>query len=136
MKIERHSLARGVAALALLVCGSAWAVDGQFYNIECTGGPDAAATYVYKIDSYKRSVQMAKIVGKEVIKDPIFLLDGKPGSAVKYIDDKLMLVYSDDDARTFTIVLPVAGGKGNMKIGNTENEKEHRDGYTLTCARK
>jgi hypothetical protein len=130
---------RGICAIAALAasawfCASAHAAQ-QNYTIECTGGPDAEAIYQYSVDSYKRAVRMAKLVGKE-IKDKEFLLDGKPGNSVKFIDDKLIMVYRNEELNTYTIVLPVFGGKGNMKIGNVANEKEHPDGCVLSCARK
>ncbi len=127
---------RTAATLAAITlsCADAHAAQ-QNYTIECTGGPDAEAVYQYSVDSYKRAVRMARLVGKEV-KDKEFLLDGKPGNSVKFIDDKLIMVYQNEELNTYTIVLPVFGGKGNMKIGNVANEKEHPEGFVLVCARK
>jgi hypothetical protein len=125
----------GAFILALLFCRGAWATD-QTFRIECTGGPEAGTVYQYNVDSYKRSVHMATVVGTKTIADPVFLLDGKGYTMVRFIDDKIILAYTNDAQNTYTVVLPVNGGTGNMKIGNIAGEKDHPDGYSMSCARK
>ena len=123
-------------ATAALACGAHAADPLVNLTLECTGGPDPDAVNKYRIDLYKRSVRMTKEIGGKETGEPVYLLDGKFGNAVKLIDDKLLLTYTNDLDNTFTIVLPVYGGAGNMKIGNVAGEKEHPNGYALTCARK
>ena len=43
-------------------------------------------------------------------------------------DENGILVYANEELNTFTIVLPIYGGAGNMKIGNIANAKNTRTG--------
>ena len=124
------------AAMAAIMTTGAARADVVEFTLNCIGGPNKAATYVYHINLYKRSVQMEQIVDGKTIKDPNFLLAGKRDTSVRLIDDKVMMSYVNEAENTFTIVLPIYGGPGNMRIGNIEGEKDHPDGYALTCSRK